>query len=56
MRFLIDRMHDETNRVKTKPKFAEVKCEDKTLDQQSQIWADYMKKTDDSIMCDLFEG
>jgi hypothetical protein len=39
MRFLIDRMHDELNRVSTKPKYEEIKVEKLSVEQQSERWA-----------------
>jgi len=56
MRFLIDRMHDELNRVGTKPGYKELKFENMPLPQQSEEWAKYYKARDDSIMTDLFGG
>jgi ubiquitin C-terminal hydrolase len=49
-------MHDELNRVRTKPAFKEIKCETKPLDEQAEIWTEYMRLRDDSIMTDNFQG
>jgi ubiquitin C-terminal hydrolase len=56
MRFLIDRMHDELNRVIQKPKYQEMKFEKLSVAEQSEKWAAYYRLRDDSIMTDLFEG
>lgn len=56
MRFLIDRMHDELNRVLVKPKYEQVNFENYSFYDQSAKWVDYYKKRDDSIMTDLFQG
>jgi ubiquitin C-terminal hydrolase len=56
MRFLIDRMHDELNRVIQKPKYQEMKFEKLSVADQSEKWAAYYRLRDDSIMTDLFEG
>jgi hypothetical protein len=49
-------MHNELNIVVTKPKYEEINSEDKSMEKQSEIWAQYFKKRDDSIITDLFEG
>ena len=56
LRFLIDRMHDELNRVTTKPPYKELNCPNLSINQQSEEWARYYKARDNSIMTDLFEG
>ena len=56
MRFLIDRMHDELNRVTSKPAYRELDFANQPINQQSEEWARYYKARDDSIMTDLFEG
>ena len=56
MRFLIDRMHDELNRVTTKPAYRELDFQNVPIEQQSEEWSRYYKARDDSIMTDLFEG
>lgn len=39
MRFLIDRMHDELNRVYTKPGYKEMKFDHKlSVAEQSELW------------------
>jgi len=56
MRFLIDRMHDELNRVRRKPKYRELICDELPLEEQSQTWADHYEEIDNSVMTDLFGG
>jgi len=56
MRFLIDRMHDELNRIRRKPRYRELVCEKLPLDQQSQTWAEHSAEIDNSVMTDLFGG
>ena len=56
MRFLLDRMHDELNRVKSKPSYQEMKFDHLQIDKQSEGWFKYNRERDDSIMTDLFEG
>mmetsp|Transcript_16574 Transcript_16574/g.28206 ORF Transcript_16574/g.28206 Transcript_16574/m.28206 type:complete len:176 (+) Transcript_16574:957-1484(+) len=56
LRFLLDGMHNELNRVESKPKYQEINCEKKTPDEQSEIWANYFHERDNSIITDLFEG
>ena len=56
MRFTLDRMHDELNRVKKKPKYKELNFNNMSVELQSQEWSNYFKARDDSIMTDLFEG
>lgn len=43
MRFLIDRMHDELNRVSVKPKYQEMKVEKLPIGDQSEKWAQYYR-------------
>jgi len=56
MRFLLDRIHDELNRVKSKPQYKELKFDKLSIDKQSEEWYKYYKARDDSIMTDLFGG
>ena len=46
MRFLIDRMHDELNRIVQKPKYQEVDYGKLSLVEQSEKWAEYYKQRD----------
>jgi hypothetical protein len=56
MRFLIDRMHDELNRVSKKPKYEELTFNKLKPAEQSDKWTHYYRQRDNSIMTDLFEG
>jgi len=49
-------MHDELNRVTTKPAYRELNFANLSIPQQSEEWARYYKARDNSIMTDLFEG
>ena len=53
---MLDGIHNELNRVTTKPAYKEIDCDKETVDKQSEIWANYFKARDDSIITDLFEG
>lgn len=44
------------NRVKVKPKYQEINSDNKSADQQSEIWFRYFRERDDSIITDIFEG
>ena len=43
MRFLIDRMHDELNRVSSKLKYEELKFPKLSVDEQSEKWVQYYR-------------
>ena len=49
-------MHNELNRVTSKPKYKEINCDKESMEKQSEIWYDYFKARDNSIITDLFEG
>lgn len=49
-------MHNELNRVAKKPPYKEIDCEKESMSQQSEIWDQYFKARDNSIITDLFEG
>lgn len=53
---MLDGMHNELNRVTKKPPYKEIDCDKQTMDQQSEIWDQYFKARDNSIITDLFEG
>lgn len=57
LRFLLETLHEDLNRVTTKPPYQELK-EDKTkkLQFNSEIWWNYNLKRDDSIVNDCFCG
>lgn len=56
MRFLLDRMHDELNRVSSKPPYQEMNYDKLSVADQSEKWWNYARARDDSIITDLFEG
>lgn len=56
LRFLLDGIHNELNRVTTKPPYKEINCDKLPVDKQSEEWASYFKARDNSIITDLFEG
>ena len=56
LRFLLDGIHNELNRVVSKPPYKEIDCDKETIEKQSEIWAQYFKARDNSIITDLFEG
>jgi ubiquitin C-terminal hydrolase len=53
---LLDGIHNELNRVTTKPPYKEINCDKESIEKQSEIWAQYFKARDNSIITDLFEG
>jgi len=52
----LDGIHNELNRVISKPKYTEIECEKEQVNKQSEIWAKYYRERDNSIITDLFEG
>jgi len=56
LRFLLDGIHEELNRITTKKPYKELNFEDKPLAQQSDLWWKYYEERDNSIICDLFQG
>ena len=49
-------MHNELNRVVKKPKYKTIDCDKEPIEKQSQIWHNYFRARDNSIITDLFEG
>lgn len=49
-------MHNELNRITSKPKYKEINCDKEPMENQSEIWYEYFHARDDSIITDLFEG
>jgi len=43
MRFLLDRMHDELNRIASKPKYKEVDFSNLAVADQSESWFRYYR-------------
>ena len=56
LRFLLDGMHEELNRVTKKPPYKEMDFDKLTESQQSDNWWKYNLDRDDSIITDLFTG
>lgn len=56
LRFLLDGMHNELNRIEQKPKYREIECEKLPIEEQSAQWSQYFAARDSSIITDLFEG
>lgn len=54
--FLLDGIHNELNRVVKKPPYEEIDCDHEPVNKQSDVWANYFKARDDSIITDLFQG
>ena len=49
-------MHNELNRVAKKPKYKAIDCDKEPINSQSEIWHNYFRERDNSIITDLFEG
>ncbi|CDW83589.1 ubiquitin carboxyl-terminal hydrolase 2-like [Stylonychia lemnae] len=56
LRFFLDGLHEELNRVRKKPPYKEMDFDKLPADQQSDNWWQYNKERDDSIITDLFTG
>lgn len=55
LRFLLDGLHEDFNRVRTKQPYRELKCSD-NLPSVASEWFTYHKKRDDSVVTDFFRG
>lgn len=55
LRFLLDGLHEDLNRVQTKPKYKELTGEGDPA-KIAEEWWDYNKGRDDSIITDYFRG
>ena len=54
---LLDLMSKELNRIKTKPKYSEIKVSSKdSIENQALKWFDYYQKIEDSHITDYFQG
>lgn len=53
---MLDGMHNELNRVKKKPKYKQIDCDRLPMLEQSEVWSQYFRERDNSIITDLFEG
>ena len=56
LRFLLDGMHNELNRIKKKPRYETIDCDKETIMKQSEIWWRYFRARDNSVITDIFEG
>jgi ubiquitin carboxyl-terminal hydrolase 2/21 len=56
LRFLLDGLHEELNRIFKKPPYKEMNFGTLSLDEQSEKWWQYNMARDDSIITDLFTG
>lgn len=56
MRFLLDGLHEELNKVTKKPAYRELDFESLPADQQSEKWWQYNRERDNSIITELFTG
>jgi ubiquitin C-terminal hydrolase len=56
LRFLLDGLHEELNRVAKKPPYQELNFDSEPREQQSDKWWKYNKDRDDSIITDIFTG
>jgi ubiquitin C-terminal hydrolase len=54
---LLDIMSKELNRIKTQPKYTEIKNKPSdSIEKQAQRWMDYYKEREDSYITDCFQG
>lgn len=56
LRFALDEMSADLNRIKTKPKYKELKFKKETKHEQSEKWWEYFMSIEDSHITDLFQG
>ncbi|KAL4445628.1 hypothetical protein ABPG74_006179 [Tetrahymena malaccensis] len=58
LRCLLDGLHEDLNRVRTKPKYRELEADTnkRTLQEISDDWYQYYKGRDDSVVTDFFSG
>lgn len=56
LRFAIDGLSGDLNRVTTKPKYKELKFDKESKEEQSKEWWEYFLKREDSHITDLFMG
>ena len=52
----MDGMHEELNRVVTKPPYKEIDFESLTWSEQADGWWRHNQSRDDSVVADIFEG
>ncbi len=56
LRFFIDGMHEELNRVTSKPKYREINVDKLPPNEQSEAWWSYFEEREQSPISDLFQG
>lgn len=56
LRFALDGLSSDVNRVTTKSKYKELDYKEESKEEQSQGWWDYFLKREDSHIMDLFQG
>lgn len=56
LRFALEGLSRELNRVTTKQKYKELNFKDESKHEQSEEWWDYFKSREDSFITDLFQG
>jgi ubiquitin C-terminal hydrolase len=56
LRFALDELSADLNRVITKPKYKELNFDKETKEEQSEKWWDYGKSIENSYITDLFQG
>lgn len=56
LRFALDGLSADLNRVTTKHKYKEMNFEKETKHEQSEKWWEYFKSIEDSYITDLFQG
>lgn len=56
LRFALDELSADLNRVTSKPKYKELKFTNESKSEQSDAWWDYFKNIEDSKITDLFQG
>jgi ubiquitin C-terminal hydrolase len=56
LRFALDGLSNELNRITSKPKYKELVFKNESKHEQSEAWWDYFKSREDSFITDLFQG
>ncbi|CAD7937557.1 unnamed protein product [Amoebophrya sp. A25] len=57
LRFLLDGLHEDLNRVRTKPKYQEMKdIKGESVDSAAARWWDYSQSCGNSVITDIFGG
>lgn len=56
LRFVLDEISADVNRVTTKQKYKELKFGKESKDEQSKTWWEYFQNREDSHVTDMFQG